>query len=638
MNKVYTLAITFALFSLGLSAQSGASSKATKLEQKSENTTIVANSAKQTLTDYDKDLMIEIWGDDFSDPSTWDIAHDEATCSLDWEIGVGLTNQGDYPIGPIQSTTAANGYAMLDSDYYGQTVSATDEEDSWFTTATSIDLTDYDNVALQFESLFRAFNNDDLYIVVSTNNTDWPDLYEGYDADSNPNVWEVFADQEGNTTTPNPTTSYINISDVAGGESTVWIRFNWTGTWGYSWFVDDVKIMELPDNDMKMVYGVISHNGTGDEYGRVPVTQLNDDMYFADLFTNIGLAEQTDVITDVVVTDENSAEVLNVSSDLIATMAPDDTASYETTETISLDAGMYTASFTVTSAEETEGDNFPNNVIDRNFEITDNLYSLDGIGVNEVSLITSYGTNSWGNGDVADGFMTMVYYDFNDNATDLYGVEFLITSNTVPGGSVFVHILDTTDVYADVVDNPLASSDEYFITQEDVDNGSITLYFDSPFTAQSDAYYAAVEMYSEGNDYDIGVLDDVTVPQPAGSAMIYYPADLTVYTNGNAFAVRLVTQGPNSVNEIEKVGVLSQNVPNPAREFTTVSFDLVSNQDVTVRLTDILGKVVVEEKLGNLMPGTHQYTFELGGLQAGTYHYSIVTDGGSLTKSMQVIK
>jgi hypothetical protein len=634
MKKIYIVALAFALVSTGSFAQSSAETKTAKPEMKSELTTSVLKSAKGKQ-DYQKDLQVEIWSDDFSDPSTWDIAHDEATCSLDWEIGVGLTNQGDYPTGPIESTTAANGYAMLDSDYYGQTVSTSDAEDSWFTTASSIDLTGYDNVVLEFESLYRAFNNNSLYVVVSTNNTDWPDLFEGYDPSTNPNVWQVFENIDVNSSTANPVTTAINISEVAGGESTVWIRFNWTGTWGYSWFVDDVKINELPDNDMVLDYGVISHNGTGDEYGRVPVSQLYPQMYYAALSTNIGRLAQTDVVIDVVTVDSDNVEVLNISSDVEASVAPDAEFMFESDEDQSLELGLYTTTFTVTSAEETDGDNFANNVEVRNFEITDNLYSLDGIGVHDVSLLTSLGTNSFTDG--ADGFMMMVYYDIYEDESELYGVEFLLTSTTVPGGSVFVHLLDTADVFADITDEPLASSDEHIITQDDVDAGVVQLYFENSYSAPTDAYFVAVEMYSEDNQYDIRILDDVTVPQPSTSSMIYIPND-QVYTNGNAAAIRLITMAPNSIQEIEKVAVLGQNVPNPASDRTTISFELLDNQEVSVRLTDMLGKVIIEENLGNLTPGTHQYTFELAGLQAGSYHYSIVSDKGSISKAMQIIK
>ena len=52
--------------------------------------------------------------------------------------------------------------------------------------------------------------------------------------------------------------------------------------------------------------------------------------------------------------------------------------------------------------------------------------------------------------------MMMVYYDINADETELYGVEFELSNGTVPGGSVFVHLLDTADVFADQVEDPLA--------------------------------------------------------------------------------------------------------------------------------------------------------------------------------------
>ena len=46
--------------------------------------------------------------------------------------------------------------------------------------------------------------------------------------------------------------------------------------------------------------------------------------------------------------------------------------------------GLYTNDFTITSDAEIDGtDNFSNNMQTREFEITEDLYSLDGIGVYE---------------------------------------------------------------------------------------------------------------------------------------------------------------------------------------------------------------------------------------------------------------
>jgi hypothetical protein len=640
MKKIYLGTLALALFANGLFAQSSNAPKETLPLLPSayapESNHQVMKASKNT----NKDLQVDVWTNDFSDPSTWDIAHDEDVCQLDWEIGVGLTNQGNYPIGPIQSTTASNGYAMLDSEYwYFQYLDET--ESAWITTATAIDLSTSPDVILEFESYFRNFNQVTCFVVISTNNTDWPSLSYDYDADLNPNVWALFPNVASNQATTNPVTTQINISDVAGGESEVWVRFHWTGQYsngavGYSWFVDDARIFEVPENDMNMDYSVISHIGDGNEYGRVPANQLYPDMYFAAATNNAGVQTQTDVTVNVTVENSGGTEVLNVTSDAEATVDAGVSFDWESYEEVDLSADMYTATFTVTSAEEVDGDEFENNVIVRNFEITDNLYSLDAIDVDPVSNISSLGTNSFTG--ATDGFMMLVYYDLIETSNAVYGAEFLLSSTTVPGGSLFVHLMDTADVFNDVVDDPLYSSDEYYVTQEDVDAGVVQVYFDEVAMLDADAYFVAVEMYSENGDYNIRILDDLTTPQPSGSSMIYIPGD-QVYSNGNAAAIRLLTAaGPNAVNEIEKVAVLSQNVPNPASDRTTVSFELLSNQEVTIRLTDVLGKVVLEDKLGNLMPGAHNYTFELGGLQAGTYHYSIVTDNGSLSRSMQIIK
>ena len=68
----------------------------------------------------------ELWSDDFSDPSTWVIDHDATSCDLDWQIGLDLQCTGSYPIDAIESSSAANGYALMDSDAYGGEEGGTD--------------------------------------------------------------------------------------------------------------------------------------------------------------------------------------------------------------------------------------------------------------------------------------------------------------------------------------------------------------------------------------------------------------------------------------------------------------------------------------------------------------------------------
>ena len=73
---------------------------------------------------------LPIWSDDFSDAANWVIAHDPTACSLDWQIG-SYSCAGSYPIADILSTSSSNGWAMVDSDFYGGATGGTEMEDSW---------------------------------------------------------------------------------------------------------------------------------------------------------------------------------------------------------------------------------------------------------------------------------------------------------------------------------------------------------------------------------------------------------------------------------------------------------------------------------------------------------------------------
>ena len=164
-----------------------------------------------TLQSGDRDV---IWSDDFSVPANWVIAHDAGAFNLDWQIGVGLMNTGSFPTAPIMSTTAANGFAMLDSDA-GNNTSGT-EESAYITTATGIDLSGVSNVVLEFENHYRKFPPEACYVVVSTDGT-WPTLNSSTDITGMPNVFRLFSALATNGSTTNPETVSLDISTIAGG-------------------------------------------------------------------------------------------------------------------------------------------------------------------------------------------------------------------------------------------------------------------------------------------------------------------------------------------------------------------------------------------------------------------------------------
>ena len=51
----------------------------------------------------------------------------------------------------------------------------------------------------------------------------------------------------------------FDITSAAGGQETVYVRFRWSGTWGYSWEIDDIQVYATPENDVRIDNYIILH-------------------------------------------------------------------------------------------------------------------------------------------------------------------------------------------------------------------------------------------------------------------------------------------------------------------------------------------------------------------------------------------
>lgn len=602
MNKIYTSTLAAVLLAGTTMAQTKALSSIAPLRHGER-------SAQPLHTPPGHERGSTIWSDDFSDPATWAMGHD-GTQALDWQVGVGLMTQGAAPIAAIQSTTAANGYGMVDSDFFGNVT--TNYEQAWLSNVSPIDLMGFPDVVLEFQNQYRKWTDEECYVVVQVGNTGWPVLDPTTDISAMPNVFKVWPGMQTQDPVANPTVRRIDISAVAGGQSNVYVRFYWSGIFGYAWFVDDVSIQQLPPYELVMMNGFLSHNNDGSEFGRIPSTQLNADMQVGGQFQNLGSLPQTNCHVQMDVVNQSLMSVFTASYDLAA-LAPGDTGTMDLPVTLPvLTNGIYTATFTVSSTESA-GDAFPdNNVFLRTFEVTTNTYSLDEIGDHPpgYETLSSLGTASFTGGE--DGLIFFTYYPIHTDMT-VYGLEFDITASTLPGATVNIGIYDTSSVVvlSDLLSGPIASTTDYTITQADVDAGKVKVGFNPPAVlAASSAYYASVEMYSNTNTYDVRIIDDETVPQPANASVIYIPAD-QVYTNGNAFSIRM-SSDPNFISGIEENELHGVSVyPNPAHG--TVTLNAPNAETYTVEITNVLGETSMTSHVnGNA-------TMDLSNLANGVY-------------------
>ena len=118
-------------------------------------------------------------------------------------------------------------------------------------------------------------------------------------------------------------------------------------------------------------------------------------------------------------------------------------------------------------------------------------------------------------------------------------------SNSSVGAEVILRILDSTSFRDQLFNNAIFTSNLYVVTASDIAQGFIEIPVGTQVSSgfqslpiQAGSYYTALEMNSLGNTYDIAIIDDKTVGQPAWSSAIFIP-NAQNYTNGNAFAIRV---------------------------------------------------------------------------------------------------
>ena len=572
-----------------------------------------------------------LWSNTFATAADWTVGHDATACSLDWTFNTSC--QGSYAIADIESTTAADGWAMVDSDFYGGDTGGTEVEDSWITTTNPIaDLAGFPNVVVEFESNYRNYNSENTYVVIGigdgAGNVTWPDLDPNTDISAMNNVFLAHPLIGGGDNTDNPEVRQVNISSALVGLTAVqtadlYLRFHWTGTWGYAWFVDDVNIVEQPADDVKNQGSfVVGTNNEGSEYGRTPLAQLDVTYDVGMQVYNFGINDQDPVTV--------TADFGVFSSSAVDAILSDSTKTLQNTETLSLTLGVYSGEYMVeASTDILGGEHYGDNTANRTFEVTNSVYSLDGIGVYPTSIVSSTGTGQF-TLDQAAGTL----YDDNVLVATMYHIksdmmvaslEVLIDqTETFEGAELYGSIIDTATLMADGT-TPLFVADPYTVTAADITAGFVTLGFPGGITLTGNqAYYAAVELVSNGGSAHVRISDDETVEQPAMASALYLPGDQT-YSNGVAFAIRLQGSAVGiNENTIDGVSVY----PNPSKGVITISND--NNTENAIAIFNVLGKEVYNTT------SSSNTTVDLSTKGAGVYLVKVSNENGSIVERVVI--
>lgn len=632
MKKYYLSLLSLALVS-GLNAQVKQTS--VSVARSNDRTEINPNFKPQAT-----EKSLPIWESDFSNAGDWTIAHDANDCSLDWQIGT-ISCAGSYPIADINTTGP---WALIDSDNYGGATGGSEVEDSWLTTASAIDLSTYPNVVVEFETHYRRFNFERPFLVVGFGDGSgpgsvvWPtNLDPNTDPNTLSNVFDIFPNFANSASTGNPETVQVNISSALAGATptqlqNVYIRLNWTGTWGYAWFVDNFRVVEQPADDIQTINAWISgENNTGVEYGRTPVAHLDDNWFIGGQVFNFGVNDQANI-------DLNMDFTAFSSAGNQASLLAGDTATFENLVT-GLGTGalnvssntIFTGNYTSTSTAETGGAHFGNNVRQRLFEVTAGgnyqLYSTDGIDVYPAGDLdlTSLGSNSFSISvpGSEDGLVLASMYHIKQTA-EVSGFQVMLANGTDEGGEIYISIKDTALFWANDMTPLFAATQPHIVTAGDIAQGYCEIYFDNMVTLTPGQYYAAIELYSNGGTNNIRVLDDRTVAQPYYTASIYIPGDQS-YSNGTALGIRMMT-GTAGLDEQSLEGV--SVYPNPSTGVVNVSND--NNYANTITVTDLAGRQVYTS---NVNAAT---TIDLSTVGTGVYVVTVSNENGKLVERVVI--
>lgn len=83
---------------------------------------------------------------------------------------------------------------------------------------------------------------------------------------------------------------------------------------------------------------------------------------------------------------------------------------------------------------------------------------------------------------------------------------------------------------------------------------------------------------------------------------------------------------------------LDQNYPNPFNPSTNISFGLPERSNVNIAVYDLLGRKVATVFSGSKARGFHTIQFDASALASGIYIYQLITNSGTISKKMTLLK
>ena len=416
----------------------------------------------------------------------------------------------------------------------------------------------------------------------------------------------------------NPNKVYIDITSVAGGQDSVYIRFEFYSPTslglgagcGYSWMIDDVMLSDILADDAYIM------PANGGEYSWIPSTQL-EAFQFRGRFHNWGYQPITGARILFTMYDNTGTVVMTDTSAASGTINPEDTSAYLLGSSSFMpvaDSVEHTLTQQILYALDGE---YSNDTSSIRIEYNDSTYARDLASLGYATFNGGYGIQG---GTVSFGQMYHVW-----NASDFTSANFYLSGPTI-GDHVTV---DVYSVVGGVPDAIMGSSANYTISYDDSLAGWINLPFSNPVSVTAGDYCIVLNQL-DTNFITLALSTEIFTPQkswfllPAGS--------WTPIENANIVGAFLL-QVNNPSGTILAAKPLPANVqfnvyPNPSKGIIYVQAN--DEKDVKVEVTNSLGQVV---KFVNFEKLTNNQ-IDLSSNPAGVYNVRVTSAKGEMTKTV----
>ena len=542
---------------------------------------------------------ITIWQNDFSNAAQWTTSNDPqgtpAHTAGDWTISTNVAGIPVAALAPAGHTTAANGFAFINSDAAGGNAF----QNASIVFNQNIDLSAEANVLLKFEQSHRRYA-ETTYVLWST------------DGGATWNEVEVNGDMAVNTNTTNPATLQLNLSNEIGGQDSVRIGFKYTGNFDWFWAIDDVKITTPDDHDVALsglYWGSTGAWGARLPYYQIPTAQVTA-IDFSGVIANNGMVNQ--IATFGVQAGAyvgSSAPTLipafsSDTADCIASFTP-----ATANATITVNAGVQIDSTDATPADNTIAGA-------ATIKINPNVYARDLDDIASGSFNQGFGFEV---GNIFDVYA----------ADELSAIDVYIHPGANVGAEMYVKLYSIDAQTGDFVF--VDESAPYTLGANDVD-ALLTLPLQGgAFTLNAGEPYLVVA----GSNGDGGATDDLIVGTCGVSeAQTTFYLDLTDNTWYYTTATPMVRMNFSNASVNENSLLNSFNVsPNPAAGSATIALSGKAGADATISIVDVTGKEVYNTLVSSLN-GTATVEVNTAAFGNGMYLVNVYSNGTKSSKKL----